>query len=64
MICGVASENEASPERARTGTAAENKATGQRGRRPTPLPAALVPVLEQYATELGRADLTAQARRT
>lgn len=63
-IALVASENEASPDRERTETRSGNKATGQRGRRPTPLPAALAPVLEQYAAELGRANMTTQASRT
>jgi integrase/recombinase XerC len=38
--------------------------SGGRGRRPTPLPDGYVGAFEDYARELGRADLTAQARRT
>jgi hypothetical protein len=60
----VASENTAAPGREQSGTASEKKPTRRRGRSPTPLPTALASVLEQYATELSRADMTVQARRT
>ena len=39
-------------------------AAGRPGRRPTPLPPPCAGVLLDYATQVGRADLTAQARRS
>ena len=42
----------------------ENVDRRRRGRTPTTLPAPYAVVLDQYATALGRADVTAQTRRT
>ena len=45
-------------------TGSENMAVLRPGRRPTPLPPPYAEVLVDYAAQLGRADMTAQARRT
>lgn len=60
----VSSENTSPAPVEPPATGSENKAPGRRGRRPTSLPTPLVAVLDQYASDLARADLTAQARRT
>jgi integrase/recombinase XerC len=60
----VGSENVVVPVVEDGGTGSENMAAGRPGRRPTPLPPPYAGVLLDYATQVGRADLTAQARRS
>ncbi|GIF01580.1 tyrosine-type recombinase/integrase [Paractinoplanes rishiriensis] len=58
------SENGATAAVEPGGTGSANKVPRQRGRTPTPLPEKYVAVLDAYAVDLGRADMTAEARRT
>jgi hypothetical protein len=60
----VGSENVVAPVVEDGETGSENMAAGRPGRRPTPLPPPYARVLLDYATQVGRADMTAQARRS
>jgi site-specific recombinase XerD len=60
----VGSENVVVPVGESGQTGSENTAARRRGRAPTLLPQPYAGVLVDYAGQLGRADMTAQARRT
>jgi site-specific recombinase XerD len=63
-IGAVSSENVAGPVVEDGETGSENMAGGKSGRPPTPLPQPYARVLLDYAAQVGRADMTGQARRT